>query len=190
MAERPNDDCDLLKQMAKGNEEAFGALYARYRRPIFRFAWHMSNNMTTAEEITQEVFMQLIRDSSRFDSSKGSVAAYLFGIARNLTRRDMEHSARELPIIDELFLSQEDQWTADIDLLTELSRTELIEQVRKAVQSLPYPYGEVLVLRDLEQMGHRETAELLQCSLGTVASRLHRARAMLRAKLLKLGCVK
>jgi RNA polymerase sigma-70 factor (ECF subfamily) len=183
IVEQRNDDQELLRQMIKGNAEAFGALYQRYQRPIFHFAWHMSENSTIAEEITQDVFMHLISNPNRYDPSKGSVGAYLFGIARNLMRREMQENPLHLPITEELVASQESGGAADFDVLAQLSQSELVERLRRAVLALPEQYREVLVLRDLEQMGHRETAELLQCSEGTVASRLHRARAMLKVRL-------
>ena len=92
--EEPNrGDQDLYRQLAKGHEGAFCALYEKYQGPIFRFAWHMSGNNATAEDVTQEVFMQLIRNPKSYDPSKGSVAGYLFGIARNLTRRRVDRSS-------------------------------------------------------------------------------------------------
>jgi len=190
MAAQPDDDQELLRLMAKGDEAAFDALFLRYQRPIFRFAWHISEDSTTAEEITQEVFMQLISNPRRYDPAKGSVAGYLFGITRNLTRRSMKNSSLELPILDDWLNANEEDFATECDVLAQLSQTELIQHLRKAVLALPELYREVLILRDLEQVGHRETAELLQCSLGTVASRLHRAMAMLKMKLISVGCAK
>src|ERR1700676_4361673 len=79
--------CDrvLYRQPTKGHEGAFCTLYEKYQGPMFRFAWHMSGNNATAEDVTQDVFMQLIRNPNGYDPAKGSVAGYLFGIARNLT---------------------------------------------------------------------------------------------------------
>ncbi len=157
MAEPPSVDQDLYRQLAKGREEAFSALYERYQGPIFRFAWHMSGNSATAEDVTQEVFMLLIRNPKSYDPAKGSVAGYLFGIA---------------------------------DLLADLTRVELLECLQKAVLGLPEQYREVIVLCDLEEMTYPDAAGVLQCPPGTIASRLHRARLMLRARLECQGCVK
>ncbi len=87
MAESSPADRELFKQLAKGNETAFSALYERYQGPLYRFALHMSGNGATAEEVTQEVFMLLIGNPKGYDATKGPVGGYLFGIARNLTRR-------------------------------------------------------------------------------------------------------
>src|SRR6267154_6784372 len=79
MAESPLEDKELLRQLNKGNERAFSALYERYQGPLYRFALHMSGNTATAEEVTQEVFMLLIGNPKRYEADKGSVGRYLFG---------------------------------------------------------------------------------------------------------------
>lgn len=187
MADQPNDDADLLRQSIQGKLAAFNTLYERYQRRIFRFVWHMCESSDIAEEITQEVFMHLISPPHRYDPAKGSVAGYLFGIARNLTRHAMRQTPEHLPITEDVFERGDGTAVGDLDVLAQLDQRELVKNLRKAVLSLPEPYREVLVLRDLEQMGHRETAELLQCSMGTVASRLHRARSLLKTRLIAMG---
>lgn len=184
----PGDEPELLRLLAKGNEEAFSILYERYQGPLYRFAWHMSGNTATAEEITQEVFMLLIRGPKKYDPNKGSLAGYLFGIVRNLTRRSLERSRVNVPLICEADEDNENGLACDPadeqqDIFAELSQKQLIEFLQKAVLSLPEQYREVIGLCDLEQMSYTDVAELLQCSPGTVASRLHRARAMLKTKM-------
>jgi RNA polymerase sigma-70 factor, ECF subfamily len=191
MAESPASDQELLRQLARGDEKAFLGLYERYQGPLYRFALHMSGNQATAEEVTQEVFMLLIRKPKGYEPAKGSVAGYLFGIARNLTRRTIERSRLDLPIDDEGPDSAgELAFSSDLDLLAELSNAELLESLRRAVLTLPEQYREVVALCDLEEMSYGDAAAVLECSPGTVASRLHRARAMLKAKLSCQKCTK
>jgi RNA polymerase sigma-70 factor, ECF subfamily len=186
--EAQDDDNELLRLIARGNEEAFGVLYERYQGPLYRFAWHMSGNTATAEEITQEVFMLLIRGPKRYDPEKGSLAGYLFGIARNLTRRAIERSRSSVPLSIESDEGSEsvsafDPKDEEHDILAEISQKQLVDFLRKSVLTLPEAYREVIGLCDLEQMSYTDAAVLLQCSPGTVASRLHRARAMLKSKM-------
>ena len=191
MADSATDDRELLRQLAKGNEAAFRALYDRYQAPIYRFALHMSGNSATAEEVTQEVFMQLIRNPKAYQSEKGSVGGYLYGMARNLARRSMQN--RRLDVDLNGFGAGEEQeltLASDLDVLEELSTSELIECLRKAVVSLPEQYREAVVLCDLQEMSYADAAEFLDCSAGTVASRLHRGRAILKTKLSCHKCVK
>jgi RNA polymerase sigma-70 factor (ECF subfamily) len=180
MAEPNREDQDLLRQLAKGRDQG----------PIFRFAWHMGGNNAMAEDVTQEVFMQLIRNPNGYDPARGSVAGYLFGIARNLTRRKLDRSRFDEPLSEEWTEASESGLASDTDLLGDLTRVELLECLRKAVLGLPEPYREVIVLCDLEEMSYPDAAAVLQCPAGTIASRLHRARLMLRARLECQGCVK
>jgi len=188
MAEPNPVDQDLYRQLAQGSEEAFSALYARYQRHIFRFAWHMSGNSATAEDVTQEVFMLLIRNPGNYDRAKGSVAGYLFGIARNLTRRRLDRSRLDEPLAEEW--TEGNGLTSDTDLLADLARVELLECLQKAVLGLPEQYREVIVLCDLEEMSYPDAAVVLECPSGTISSRLHRARLMLKTRLQCQGCVK
>src|SRR5262249_588365 len=183
MAERLSDDQELLRQLAKGNEGAFRTLYERYQGRIYRFALHMSGNSATAEETTQEVFLALMGKSKGYDPDKGSLAGYLFGMARNITRRAMQESADDVPLDDDDAERDEFVVADDLDVLEELSNGELLSALRQAVLTLPQPYREAVVLCDLEEMSYQEAAGLLECSPGTVASRLNRARALLKKKL-------
>jgi len=186
MAESPSADQELLRQLAKGNEAAFLSLYERYQEPLYRFILHMSGNTATAEEVTQEVFMLLMKKPKNYEPEKGSLAGYLFGIARNLARRTMQRSRLDQPIDDESFdFDSEPAFASDLDVLAELSKAELVECLRKAVLALPEQYREVVALCDLEEMSYADAAAILECSPGTVASRLHRARTILKTKMLK-----
>ena len=189
MAESSPEDQELLKQLAKGNETAFSALYARYQGRLYRFALHMSGNNATAEEVTQETFMLLIENPKGYEAGKGPVSGYLFGIVRNLTRRVTQQSRLDLPIEEE-WLDADSAFMSDLDVLGDLSNSESLEQLRKTILTLPEQYRETVALCDLEEMSYADAAALLDCSPGTVASRLHRAHAMLKMKLSSQKCLK
>src|SRR5271154_4848694 len=89
----PRDD-RLLRQMIAGDEEAFADLYREKHPAIYRFALHMTSNKAVAEDVTQEVFMTLIRDPGRFDPARGTLGGFLFGIARNHLRKRWEQDRR------------------------------------------------------------------------------------------------
>lgn len=178
-----------VRQLAKGDQAAFHVCYARYQGPIFRFAWHMSGNRTTAEEVTQEVFLRLIHKPKKFDAARGTLAGYLFGIARNVMRREIAASFLDVPLAD-AELADEEVFAADPDVLSELDRQERLELLHKSVLTLPATYREALILCDLEEMSYPEASVILDCPEGTVASRLHRARAMLKSRLQNVRCVR
>src|SRR5215471_10159185 len=166
MAESPPNDQQLLRQLARGDESAFSALYERYQGPLFRFALHMSGNSAIAEEVTQEAFMLVIANRKNYDPAKGTVAGYHFGIARNLTRRSIEQRCHDVPIADEEIVEEADNTGDELDLLAELSRAESLEYLREAVLALPEQYREVVVLCELEEMTYPEAAAVMQCSEG------------------------
>jgi RNA polymerase sigma-70 factor (ECF subfamily) len=181
----PNaNDSELLRSMLAGDEEALTLLYRRRQGSIYRFALQMSGSKTIAEDVTQEVFLFLMRDGHVFDSARGSVSAFLLGVARNHVLRRLRVEQFLAPLGDD---SDDDvpllQATTDLCPLEGLTRAETIESVRKAVLSLPPKYREVVVLCELQEVSYGETAEILGCAIGTVRSRLHRARALLLTKL-------
>lgn len=180
MAEAQSDD-QLLRQICRGDEAAFAEIYRRHQGRIYRFIFHMSGSNATANEVTQETFMQLIRNPKRYDAAKGPLAAYLVGMARNLARRAMHDIHLEVSLDDagEYEASQ----SSAIDVLDRLNRSECLELLRKALLGLPEHYREVVVLCDLEELTNAQAAAVLECSSGTVASRLHRAHAILKNKL-------
>lgn len=181
-------DSDLLRSMLAGDEEALTLLYHRRQGGVYRFALQMSGSKPIAEDVTQEVFLFLMREGHVFDPARGSLSAFLFGVARNYVLRRLRVEHLLAPLGDE---SDEDtplfQTTADLCPLEDLTRAETIESVRKAVLSLPAKYREVVVLCELQDVSYGETAEILGCAIGTVRSRLHRARALLLAKLRPVG---
>jgi RNA polymerase sigma-70 factor (ECF subfamily) len=178
------NDNDLLRLMLAGDEEALALLYRRRQGSVYRFALQMSGSRSIAEDVTQEVFLFLMREGHVFDDSKGTVGAFLLGVARVHVRRRLRAEHRLEPLRDD---SDDDDVfihsATDVCPLEDLTRAETIESVRKAVLSLPQKYREVVVLCELQDVSYGETAEILGCAIGTVRSRLHRGRALLLAKL-------
>lgn len=180
-------DDDLLLWIRAGDEDAFTALYRR-QAGVYRFALQMSGSPSVAEEVTQEVFLVLIRQPEQFDPAKGSLVLFLFGIARNRVLRCLERERWYVPISNDSLendssLGQGCTPTSLEDPLDGLTQRETIERVRQAVQALPLNYREVVVLCDLQELSYEEATQALGCALGTVRSRLHCARALLFDKL-------
>ncbi len=177
-------DSELLRSMLAGDEEALTLLYRRRQSGVYRFALQMSGSKTIAEDVTQEVFLFLMREGHVFDPARGSVSAFLLGVARNHVLRRLRVEQLLAPLGDD---SDDDapflHTSSDLCPLDDLTRAETIDSVRKAVLSLPSKYREVVVLCELQDVSYGETAEILGCAIGTVRSRLHRARALLLEKL-------
>lgn len=190
MAQAPSDDEKLLHELAKGNRAAFNACYERYQHAIYRFAWHMSANQAIAEEVTQEVFLHLISKPRNYDANKGPLAGYLLGMARNLLHRQLAATRMDLPLADDLLESENAELADEPDILSELEHREKLQYLQKCILALPEEYREALVLCDLGEMSYSDAAAALECQPGTIASRLHRARAMLKMRLKEMGCVR
>jgi RNA polymerase sigma-70 factor (ECF subfamily) len=181
----PSDD-ELLRLMLAGDENAFVTLYRRRQGGIYRFALQMSGSEAIAEDVTQEVFMVLMNETGNYDPAKGSLSAYLYGVARNHVLRALGRDRSFVSIGDSYEEDGEamhEQLIAQDDPLGDLTRNEVIETVRQAVTALPEHYREVVILCDLHEMSYAEAALVLGCAVGTIRSRLHRARALLIEKL-------
>jgi RNA polymerase sigma-70 factor, ECF subfamily len=182
----PNDE-ELLRQMLAGEADAFEQLYDRRQGGIYQFALRMSGSPALAEDVTQEVFMALMRDGHQFDPARGTVAGYLFGMARHRVLRRLQRE-RTFVSMDAGEEGEEMQELAALDdPLRDFTRNETIEAVRQAVLSLPEHYREVVVLCSLHEMSYDQAAAVIDCPVGTVRSRLNRARAMLIEKLHSLN---
>jgi len=182
--EQDRDDV-LLRRAAKGDEESFTALYRRHQAALYRFALRMTGSTWAAEEIVQDVFMTLMREPKKYDSGRGPVGAYLYGIARNRVMKHLERLPRELPL---------EETNDDGAQVREIAvnrftpahwaeQQERSERVRAAVLDLPAEFREAVVLCELEELSYEEAAQRSGCPIGTIRSRLHRGRALLMAKL-------
>ena len=168
-------DVRLLADIVAGVDQAFVELYQRRHNDVYRFAFAMAKSRSFAQDVTQEVFLNVLENASRFDSAKGSVRAWLFGCARYVT-------------LDRLRLER--RWTDDmpadltaVDGDERLFADQRVERLHAAIARLPVEYREALVLFELQELTYAETAAVLDCPVGTVRSRLHRARALLAAML-------
>ena len=195
-------DDGLLRRMMAGDEDAFTLLYRRRHSAIFRFALHMSGNVAVAEDVTQEVFVTLIREAKRFDPERGTLQGFLYGVARNHLRKRLEQDRHSVPLPEDADVlghtlaahgalgagggkardngNGTGSFRDSHDMFASL---ETVGRVRQAIGTLPENYREVVVLCELEELSYEEAAKVLECPVGTVRSRLHRARALLLEKL-------
>jgi RNA polymerase sigma-70 factor, ECF subfamily len=181
-------DEELVEKMIRGDETAFSEIYIRKQPPIYRFVMHMTNSQTAAEDISQEVFIALIEMAHTFDAGRATLSTYLYGIARKQVLRWLQTPHRRRWIHPNSGQQNESAAeappnTTENDPFSALVRGNQIEMVRTAIQSLPRKYHEVVALCDLEELSYAEAAGILHCAVGTVRSRLHRARQLLIEKL-------
>ncbi|MEW6126380.1 MAG: RNA polymerase sigma factor [Acidobacteriota bacterium] len=178
-------DVELLKRMLAGEERAFVSLYARHQAKVYKFAYQMSGSPALADDVTQEVFITLMRDGANYDAKRGAVSAFLYGIARNFVLRKLAKENRFVAIDedDKSLLAINGKPQNFNDPLQDLTRKETLDALRQAILALPAHYREVVVLCDLHEMSYAEVADALECAIGTVRSRLSRARTLLAQRL-------
>ena len=174
-------DADLMRQTAAGDRDAFATLYRRHHAIVFRFARLMTGSQNAAEDIVQEVFLVVMRDAGRYDPARAALPTYLYGIARHQTRRRLTRD-RQFVAFD----GADDEArpiVVEEDPTAALERREELQRLRRAIVSLPRKYREVIVLCDLQDVSYSDAAAVLRCAIGTIRSRLHRARCLLTQKM-------
>jgi RNA polymerase sigma-70 factor (ECF subfamily) len=183
-------DIELLRQMRAGAASAFEALYLRHQGPLFRFALLRCGSPDAAADVVQEAFMGLLTNSLKFDPLRGALQNFLFGVARNLVMKH-EH-ARQRCAAPPAHAGDDDDDDADTGLeladdaaepLSRMLGNEQAEQVRRALALLPPHYRDVVILYEMHDLSYQEIADICQLDIGTVRSRLSRARAALARRL-------
>src|SRR5215468_3576099 len=149
-------DEELLRLMLAGDGDAFEELYDRRQGGVYRFALRMSGSAEIAEDVTQDVFIALMRDGRQFDPSRGNVVGYLLGIARHRVLRRLRRERTFISMSEDGDEGGDALWgeqlIADADPFADLTRSETIELVRQAVLALPEHYREVVALCSLSEM--------------------------------------
>jgi RNA polymerase sigma-70 factor, ECF subfamily len=174
------DDDALVRQCQRGDSEAMGHLIVKYQDRVYNTILKICNNSDDAAELTQDTFVKVMENINSF-RGKSSFYTWLFRVAVNETinfcRRRFKVSSRSLDGDGPMGLSAEQ---ADSDPVVLAQKKEVIALLTEAIGRLDEDHRVVLVLRDIEQMSYQQIAETLELEMGTVKSRLSRARAMLR----------
>lgn len=176
------DDSGVVASQLVGNDRAFGVLVERYQKRLLNFIYRIIGDRERAEDLVQEVFIRVHRHLHRFDQSK-KFSTWIYTIASNLAKNELRNRSRN-PLV--LFQTIKKTWeTDDRPIQFEDSRHKpddlfrkrhLRELVEWSVEQLPRHHRVVFVLRELEGKTYEEIAEITGCNLGTVKSRLNRAR--------------
>jgi RNA polymerase sigma-70 factor (ECF subfamily) len=178
----PADEKRLLAGLREKNGSAFLDLYDRYQAIVFRFLLHMTGSDTAAEELTQELFVSILKSFEKdavlsgFSAGKGCLEGYLIGFARNLARRSHSKSQRWTSL-GALELAYEPT------VLEEISSRSEVQRLRLAILDLPAAYREVVILCGLEERSYEDVARMLDRPVGTIASRFNRGRMFLAKRL-------
>ncbi len=183
---RPDSpDPALLGRAVAGDQDAFAEIYQRYHQVVYRFGCAMTGSEPAAEDITQEAFVALFRELSRYDPNRAAFTTYLYGIVRNLSRERLRRERRFLSL--DVLGSRIEAASYTPDPSGAMADAELASQVRRALGQLPARYRELIVLCDLHGLSYADTAVVVNISIAAVRSRLHRGRQILRRQLTRIA---
>jgi RNA polymerase sigma-70 factor (ECF subfamily) len=179
---RAMDDGELVGAHLVGATRAFDIIVERYQVRLLNFVYRIVGDRERSEDLVQEAFIRVHRHLARFDRSK-KFSTWIYTIASNLAKNELRNRARS-PLV--LFTTLAPQWDdderplefEDVDAQPDeaFRRRHLREAVEASVAKLPAHHRDVFVLRELEGRSYEEIAEITKCNLGTVKSRLNRAR--------------
>ncbi|MBI4902998.1 MAG: RNA polymerase sigma factor [Acidobacteria bacterium] len=174
----------LLVRAGKGCEHSFATLYRKFQGAVYRYALQMCSSDAVAQDVTQEVFLAVLAGNNRYNVARGAALPYLMGIARNQV---FSWIRRRQPWVS---LEEDGNGSCAIEPPHDaaLEREDTTARLRRAIAALPPVYREVVVLCDLEEMDYAQAAQTLGVAIGTVRSRLHRARALLMTKCVERKC--
>jgi RNA polymerase sigma-70 factor, ECF subfamily len=181
------DDWELVARARSGEVEAFAELVDRYQGPVIHFCRRMITSKEDAEDLAQETFLRLYRALDRI-APKAKFSTLLFGIARNLTRNFIRDGKRRG---HDRVLPLEKADPVRADAVNRPDRRahggEIAALIEEALAQLSPEHREILILREIEDQDYESMAEILGCRIGTVRSRLARAREQVRQHILELG---
>ena len=177
----PTQDLALLTDMRNGSASAFEQLYRRHQGPLYRFALLRCGSAASAADIVQEIFLALLNNTLKFDPAKGVLQGFLFGVTRNLLLK--QHEANRRYVSNKASTDADDADDDAVDAsagpLERLLINEAAENVRNALQQISPHYRDVLILYEMHDLSYVEIAQICGIDLGTVRSRLSRARSRL-----------
>jgi RNA polymerase sigma factor (sigma-70 family) len=184
-----DSDMAIVRQVQSGEVAAFDRLILKYRERIFGIVYHMTANREDAADLTQDAFIKAFQSINRF-GGQSSFFTWLYRIAINSTLSHLrKHRLRsffsletidqDAPVSRELIAALTDKTGADRDAFVH----ELKEKLNEAMQKLSIKHRTVVTLFEIDGLGHQEIAEIMECSVGTVRSRLHYAKQLLQSEL-------
>jgi RNA polymerase sigma-70 factor, ECF subfamily len=180
----PQHELALLARMKQGDEEAFAALYRRHKDAVYRLALLYGGSPAVAADATQDAFVFFLTHPQQYDATRGTLGAWLCGVARNMARKAAgwrEEATDPAELADDAlpYEAHIDRDTPELRIL----RLEAAEEVRRALAAIAPHYRDVLILCELSELSYAEAAQVCNIDIGTVRSRLSRARTQLARRL-------
>lgn len=181
-----SEDSILIEETLAGDKDAYGVLVNKYKNEIVKAAYRFCGNFKDAEDIAQEVFIKAYTNLNKF-KKESTFSTWLYRITHN-TACNYIRERQKKPLSYETFKSEDidsSKYLADkgSNPADKVVKTEEKEMIQKAIDKLPFKLKSVIIFREYEGLSYREIAKILSCSIGTVESRIARARERLKALL-------
>ena len=173
------EDIRLIEMFDSGDEKGFEMLVKKYQNRVINIVYSLSGNANNADDIAQDVFIKLYKNI-RFFKKKAKFSTWLYRITANTTYNYLKKQKRYVPLY----------FNPDLDVsgkvfLNDLDHREKQQLLKKAIGQLPLKYRSVIILKEIEGLCYKDIAKSLGCRIGTVESRLFRARRMLKKMLVE-----
>jgi len=181
-------DDELIRCLRAQDADAFLAFYDRFNRQVFRFLVHMTGSLQESEELLQAVFAIVWEGTTagmfeRFDAGRGTLEGYLLGIARNAARKLVAKRTRTVSVDQFESLHGTLELSAAEAGFAAVEQRFEIQSLREAIVQLPVKYREAITLCCLQDLSYEQAAKVMNCTVGTVGSRVNRGKSLLRQAL-------
>lgn len=184
--EAKDTGADLVRRCRAGDGAAWEEIVSEYSRRIFNLAYRFTSNISSAEDLTQDVFIRIYNSLDQYDPKQGNLANWLMRLARNLIIDDYRKRQRnpQNSMADTVDNHSFHLRAVGTSAQKEIEKRELAHQVQEGIDKLPHDLRTCVILRDIEEMSYKEIVDVLDIPEGTVKSRINRGRIEL-AKILR-----
>jgi RNA polymerase sigma-70 factor (ECF subfamily) len=189
MPDQPDPDAVLMLRVKRGDRAAFAGLVDKYRQPVLNFIYRTLRDETEAEDLAQNVFLQVYKSRSRYRRT-AKFSTWLFTIARNLCLNELRRRSRHpAESIEETHTDNEEQPQRQYEDKSQMAppekllHGELAQKIEEALAELPENQRSAILLCRQDELSYEEIAEVLDCSLSATKSLIHRGRETLKEKL-------
>ncbi len=182
---RTLEDEELIERFQNGDVRAFDEIVRRYKDPLLNFVYRFLGNRTESEDIVQETFLRVFKNKHAY-RKVAKFSTWIYTIAGNLAKTELrKRKKRNLFSISDIGYEDKDYEISDESLSPEkeVNSTMYDEIIQKEIQNLSPKFREVIILRDVQELSYEEISKIIKIPIGTVKSRVNRARLRLQERL-------
>jgi len=175
-------DEELIKKFQDGDLYAYDLIVRRYKDQLLNFAYRFLGNLEESEDVVQETFLRLYKNRNAYKQI-AKFSTWIYTIAGNLAKTELrKRKRRKLVSISELGFEEKEYEIQDLKADTERQTDSILKEkiIRNAIESLPFRFKQVIILRDIQELSYEDISSILRIPLGTVKSRVNRARLKLQ----------